>query len=698
MAKFLAGTVPLELLHSMEIVLQRYRDQLSSWNHDLTERAKILDGQIVQLDRLSKIWKSTLQLPELSKAAPEIPKRVQSLIDFIGRTQQAAESLRERDLALQGHVLEATARLQAIAPAFEGAQANAVKNLFIQDSPPLWSLGVEQWRKESQTSFIPPASAGLLRAYIRREPTVFLLHAVIMLFLFLSMCRLRRGVHKLTEEEPSLRRAAPVFDLPVSTAITLSFLIVGSIYSMAPFLFRGILWGVFLISIAVILRRLVDRTLFPMLNALIVLYFVDQFRLITSLRPLSGRLVFGAEMLGGTLFLIWLIWSKHSPTVGVNTTKLFARTIRLVIQIGLVVFPVTLLANVFGYVNLANLLAGGALRSAYVGAALYAALRIVEGLIIISLGIRPLCLMRVVRLNRPMLQRRIYRVAAFLAFVYWASLTLDFFGLRTPLITNTEEILRANLAIGSFGISLGQVLAFIATVWAAFAASQFLRFLLDEDIYHHWHLARGIPQAISRMVHYAVMLIGFFVGLAVLGVDLTKVTILAGAFTVGVGFGLQTVINNFVCGLLLLFERPIKVGDIIQIDADIGEVQRIGIRACVIRTMEGSEVIVPNGTIISNKVTNWTLSDRYRAIEVTVTVARGAAPQQVIEVLKRVAANHPRITKEPLPQAYVVNFASAAVSFNLRAWTDRYEDWVQVRSDLAVAIDEALTRENIRVA
>ena len=103
-------------------------------------------------------------------------------------------------------------------------------------------------------------------------------------------------------------------------------------------------------------------------------------------------------------------------------------------------------------------------------------------------------------------------------------------------------------------------------------------------------------------------------------------------------------------------------------------------------------------TIISNKVTNWTLSNQYRAIEVSVTVSRGAVPQRVIEVLKRVAANYPGITKEPLPQAYVVNFASAAVSFNLRAWTDRYEDWVQVRSDLAVAVDEALTRENITLA
>jgi small-conductance mechanosensitive channel len=282
--------------------------------------------------------------------------------------------------------------------------------------------------------------------------------------------------------------------------------------------------------------------------------------------------------------------------------------------------------------------------------------------------------------------------------VWWLSLTLKFFELRTPLITSTAAALQANLTIGSLSISLGHVLVFIGAVWASFLVSKFFRFILEEDVYHHWKLERGIPQAISTMVHYAVLLIGFFIALAALGVDLTKVTILAGAFTVGVGFGLQTVINNFVCGLILLFERPIKIGDVVQVDGDIGEVRRIGIRACVIRTVDGSEVILPNATIISNKVTNWTFSDRYRAVEVPVTVARGVAPQRVVEVLKSVAANHPSVAKEPAPQAYVVNFAPAAVSFQVRAWTDRYEDWVQLRSDLAVAVDEALTRENITIA
>jgi potassium-dependent mechanosensitive channel len=698
MYKLLAAGLPLEFLYRVQTILHTHLDELSRWNHDLTAHAKTLDDKIAVLDRLSKIWKSTLQLPELSQTAPEITGRVESLINSINRTQQALASLRARDLILQGRVLEATARVQTAASALEQAEAYAIKNLFVQASPPIWSIEIKNWRKESHAPLIWRAAVSVAGVYIKRRTTFFLLHAIILLLLLPVVHWLRRGLHKWTEAEPSLRPAAPLFDAPFSTAILLSFLITAPVYSLAPFALRAIFGAALLIPTALILRRLMDRTLFPILNALIVFYFVDQLRLIATALPLSGRFVFAAEMLGATLFLIWLIRSKHLSTIGANTTKRFARAIRVAAQIGLIVFPATLLANVFGYVNLANLLGNGVLRSAYVAAALYAALRVVEALIIIALAARPLGSVRVVRLNRPMLQRRICGVAEFLALLWWLSLTLNFFLLRTPLITSIEGALRANLTIGSLSISLGQVLVFVVAIWASFLVSMFLRFVLEEDVYHHWRLARGIPQAISTIVHYAVLLMGFFVGLAALGVDLTKITILAGAFTVGVGFGLQNVINNFVCGLILLFERPIKVGDVVQVDGDTGEVRRIGIRACVIRTADGSEVIVPNGTIITNKVTNWTFSDQYRAIEIPVSVARGVAPQRVVEVLQNVAANHPGLAKEPAPQAYVVNFGPGAVSFKLRAWTDRYEDWIQVRSDLSVAVDDALTRENITVA
>jgi potassium-dependent mechanosensitive channel len=338
------------------------------------------------------------------------------------------------------------------------------------------------------------------------------------------------------------------------------------------------------------------------------------------------------------------------------------------------------------------------LKSVYVAAVLYTTIRIVEGLIIIALHVRPLGSLRVISLHRPMLQRRTCRVLEFLAFLFWLNILLNFFGLRDPLIATTAAALNANLAIGSFKITLGRILAFLITVWASFLVSRFLRFLLEEDVYHHFHLARGIPYAISTMLHYVILLSGFFVGLGALGIDLTKLTILAGAFSVGIGFGLQNVINNFVSGLILLFERPIKVGDVIEVGGNVGEVSRIGIRASVIRTADGSEVIVPNGSLISSQVTNWTFSDRKRAVEVSVNVAGGADPQRVAELLKTTAAAHPGVAKEPLPQAYVVNFSAGAVTFQLRAWIDRYEDLAQLRSDLSVAVNDALARDKIAIA
>jgi potassium-dependent mechanosensitive channel len=200
------------------------------------------------------------------------------------------------------------------------------------------------------------------------------------------------------------------------------------------------------------------------------------------------------------------------------------------------------------------------------------------------------------------------------------------------------------------------------------------------------------------MLHYAILLLGFVLGLGALGIDLGKITILAGAFSVGIGFGLQNVINNFVSGLILLFERPIKIGDVIEVSGVLGEVRRIGIRASVIRSADGSEVIVPNGSLISSQVTNWTFSDQRRAVEVSVNVVSGVDTQRVVELLKSVAASNPDVVKEPAPQVYMINFAAGGETFQLRVWTDRSREWAQLRSDLAVAINSALAREKIAIA
>jgi potassium efflux system protein len=179
---------------------------------------------------------------------------------------------------------------------------------------------------------------------------------------------------------------------------------------------------------------------------------------------------------------------------------------------------------------------------------------------------------------------------------------------------------------------------------------------------------------------------------------LSQYTVLAGALGVGLGFGLQNILNNFVSGIILLFERPIKVGDVIQVDTSVGTVQSIGIRASVIRITNGSEIIMPNGNLISNPVTNWTFSNRQRIISIPIAVVSKTDPQRVMSILIETAKANPSVLRQPPPQVLFTNLTGATLNFELQAWTAQHEIWNQTRSDLFLAISAALARENIVMA
>jgi potassium-dependent mechanosensitive channel len=697
--RLLTTSPSLEVLYRLKLVWENFGVRLLVSARELTRQATSLEEQLARLDQLNKTWQATLQSAKQPETPPPVLQRVQSVVDSIERTREAAEAGRDHVLTLQSRLSAEEARVRTALSSIEQAENGALKNIFVRDSRPIWSLETSlgtEWEKHSDESFSSQLQTSA--AFIKRLPFTFLIHVLFIVLMAAALHWMRRRIRKLAEEKPDLQRALPILDLPVSTAFALSMLLVPIIYAQAPRLIIAIMGAVTLIPTAVILRRLLLRNSYPILNAIVVLYFVGQLRLLAASLPVLARFIFLGQVLGAAVFLVWVLRSWHLPTETAESYGRAWRTIRAIAKIGLIFLPAAFLANIFGYVNLGNLLGIVFLRSVYIAAVLYTAIRIIEGLIIIALQVRPLGSLRVISLHRQMIQRRTCRVLGFLAFLFWLNLLLSFFGLRTPFIATTEAALNANLALGSFNITPGHILAFLITVWASFLVSKFLRFLLEEDVYHHLHLARGIPYAISTMLHYVILLLGFFVALSALGIDLTKLTILVGAFTVGIGFGLQNIINNFVSGLILLFERPIKIGDVIEVSGNVGEVSRIGIRASVIRTADGSEVIVPNGSFISGQVTNWTFSDRKRAVEVSVNVVGGGDPQRVVELLKSTAAAHPGVAEEPLPQVYVTNFSAGAVTFQLRAWTDRHEDWAQLRSDLSVAMNEALAREKIPIA
>jgi small-conductance mechanosensitive channel len=252
--------------------------------------------------------------------------------------------------------------------------------------------------------------------------------------------------------------------------------------------------------------------------------------------------------------------------------------------------------------------------------------------------------------------------------------------------------------VGSVHFSLGAVVAFILTIWITLLLSRLLRFFLKEEIYDRFHLARGPAYAVSTLVHYVVLLVGFYIAIAALGADMTKFAILAGAFGVGIGFGLQNVFNNFFSGLILLFERPVQVGDVIQVGDQTGVVRRIGIRASIIALDDKSQLIIPNGQLISEKVTNRTFSSLQKRMELTIRIAYGNDPEQVIALLLKTAAAHPKVTKYPPPDAVLKQFGEDALVFVLGFTTEEVGRFPFVQSDVAVAVNAALRDARIEIA
>ena len=298
-----------------------------------------------------------------------------------------------------------------------------------------------------------------------------------------------------------------------------------------------------------------------------------------------------------------------------------------------------------------RLLASGVLASARLALTLNAAVRVIVGMAAFALRVRPLGLLQMVHHQREVLERRTHHVLVWAAIIARVARTLDHVGLFQP-----GDVLRASGPRREAGAGLdpdhrrATSSEFVLTVWLAYLVSAFIRFVLREDVYPHTRLTRGMSYAISSLLNYVIIALGFLLALGALGLDLTKVTVLAGAFGVGIGFGLQSVVNNFVSGLILLFERPVHVGDIIEVGDISGEVSRIGIRASTLRTWQGAEVIVPNAQLVTSLVTNWTLSDRTRRIDLPVGVDYGSAPDKVVDVLEAVARAHPQIMQTPRPR------------------------------------------------
>ena len=699
-SRILSGYPSLDTLRNRETGWRKLADNLTAWERELAASATQLEKALVDLTEQQQTWKLTRELAESSAGTPpEVFQSIEALTAAQTRTRATVEKRQTATLKLQSRIVQQEARLAEALGSIGRARDEAVSRLFVRDSPPLWSAEAfsHDWSKmkvEGLSSF--KAELNDFKVYAALQTGSLVLHLFVILSLIAAFYWMRRQVEPLSDDDERVTRAAILFARPVGPAILISMIVSDSIYPHEPRLWRAGLVTLALIPTIVILRRLIQPRLFPILNALAVFYVVDLVRGIGVSTHFPSRIFFLAELLAGVIFLVWQIKSWRSSNASHERDRLI-KVIEGFARVALVLFSAAFLANTLGYVTIANLVANAVLRSGYLAIILYAGIAIAYALVLFALRVWPFTLLGAVRRNQDLLRRRFRKIFQLSAFLVWLFYTLEMLSLRAPLYQIVKDVLTAEFGVGAFKMTLGHLLGFGVAIWAAFLVSRFIRFILDEDVYSRLSLPRGMSYAISTALNYTILLIGFLIAIAALGLDLTKFAILAGAFSLGLGFGLQNILNNFVSGLIVLFERPVNVGDIIQTTEATGVVKRIGVRASVISTADGSDVIVPNGKLISDSVINWTSLNRSRRLVIRVGAGYGSDPDRVMELLKEVAGAHKLVATDPQPQALLVEFGADSLTFELRAWTNYIDRWEQVRSDLAVAIDSAFTAEKISI-
>ena len=273
-----------------------------------------------------------------------------------------------------------------------------------------------------------------------------------------------------------------------------------------------------------------------------------------------------------------------------------------------------------------------------------------------------------------------------------------FWGVSLNNFQGQSSLMRGELQIGSLTIGFGQLFYSLVAFLIVFYFFSLIRWFLRERIFKIMRLSLSSSEAVLAIFGYMGFTFAIMASLNALGVQWENLAIIAGALSVGIGFGLQTIISNFVSGLILLFERPVRVGDWVILGNGLeGHIKKVNMRSTEIMTLERSSVLIPNSNLLSDTITNWTLHDQMGRQDIPVGVAYGSDTEQVKQVLLEVARGHSLLRRYPQPQVLFKDFGDSSLDFVLRVFLKNINDRHRVGSDLRFEIDSAFRENDISI-
>lgn len=674
--------------------------ELGETQQQLHQDASRLEQLLGDLEARSAVWKLTASRARESQAPPETLATIRANQQAIRETLDRVHQSRGLVLGLLSRLSDLQRLVAETHDAVESAEQGLRSGLLEPEAVAIWQLRPGLGALDEDLAGIRSSLAADLRiaaGFVEKNRGAAALGLLGMSLALGASLALRRYLHRRSDSGSGagLSGSAAVFERPFSIGLIAGVGAVLIASPLAPSILVRLVGVLLLVPLARLLTPLLHPRALPALWLLGGFYLLDRVRdLVASLVWLERSLLALETALAAALLAAYLFGEVRARRAATSALR---PGLRRLLRLACGLLTLALFANLLGYVDFGRLLATGVLTSAYLGVVFYASFRVLNTLGVVLLSTPRLATTGLVRHHAAALLRTLRILWIGGALAAWGWFSLDAFGLERAFAGGLASLLAAPLHIGAVDFSLGGLLAFATTVVATVYVARGTRALLQEEVLPRFALQRGVDHAVSTLAHYALLLGGLALALAITGVELSRLSLIAGALGVGIGFGLQNIVNNFLSGLILLFERPIQVGDTIEIGDLTGDVQHIGIRTSTIRTTRGADVIIPNGHLVSDRVINWTLADPSRRLEIPLGVAYGTDPRRVIDLLERLAHAHPEVLPDPQPIALFRGFGASSLDFELRCWVSGLSASVQISSELLIAIEAALREAGIEI-
>ena len=499
-------------------------------------------------------------------------------------------------------------------------------------------------------------------------------------------------VYRRQKPEPVSEEWEFLFKHPIAGAFFITMAVVGGFYDNIPPAWKWLLLAIATISGSILVVANTEKAHRKRFIKILALIF-----LLLGTLKITGFPMPAYQLLVALICIfaapISLYMARYRQRQGPDYSRFHVTSLYLLGASAIV----TLIAALLGYFTLSVNIVDGVLGTIIILLMVGIAIKLSDG------GIKEFLKRETVRKSRLIFclgtstARRLKNLARVIIYIQAFLSVLVIWNIFKNVDEAVKKILEIEFTFGEVSISVSILVTLAVVLYLTRIITWFLEGFADSQYMTPRNMELGIKTATKRLMHYALFTIGFFVAVSMAGLELERLTIIAGALSVGIGFGLQNIVNNFVSGLILLFERPVKVGDIINIEGQWGTITKIGLRSTVFETFDKAEVIVPNSDLVAQKVTNWTFTTSVSRIVLPVGVAYGSPLDKVLEILNRAAKEHPNVLDEPDVSALFKGFGESSLDFELRAWVTDINTRLQVTSELGQAIDRYFREEGIEI-